>query len=75
MLVNIPYMEHMGIYIYIYFSVDFPPNQPAKVLGSEDNANIWMDKWIEDTLLKPSLEEQAQWALFGGMTSSIPTAW
>lgn len=25
-----------------------------------DNANIWMDKWIEDTLLKPSLEEQVQ---------------
>ncbi|CAE7220344.1 PDE9A, partial [Symbiodinium microadriaticum] len=23
-----------------------------------DNANIWMDKWIEGTLLKPSLEEQ-----------------
>lgn len=23
-----------------------------------DNANIWMDRWIEDTLLKPSLEEQ-----------------
>ena len=25
---------------------------------SQDNANIWMDRWIEDTLLKPSLEEQ-----------------
>jgi len=25
-----------------------------------DNANIWMDRWIEDTLLKPSLEEQVQ---------------
>ena len=24
----------------------------------QDNANIWMDRWIEDTLLKPSLEEQ-----------------
>ena len=27
--------------------------------GWQDNANIWMDKWIEGTLLKPSLEEQA----------------
>ncbi|CAJ1429770.1 unnamed protein product [Effrenium voratum] len=25
-----------------------------------DNANIWVDKWIEGTLLKPSLEEQAR---------------
>ena len=42
------------------------------MLGSEDNANIWMDKWIEDTLLKPSLEEQA-WLASRGDESSIPT--
>eukprot|EP00439_Symbiodinium_sp_Y106_P014980 s382_g2.t1 len=29
-----------------------------QMILDRDNANIWMDKWIEGTLLKPSLEEQ-----------------
>ncbi|CAK8998614.1 5'-cyclic phosphodiesterase pde-1 [Durusdinium trenchii] len=33
-------------------------NQMIIAALADDNANIWMDRWIEDTLLKPSLEEQ-----------------
>jgi len=64
---------YLGMTISLFFCRFSPKPTSLKVLGSEDNANIWMDKWIEDTLLKPSLEEQARLALFGGMTSSIPT--
>ena len=40
------------------------PTGPTGIFGHQDNANIWMDKWIEDTLLKPSLEEQV-WKILG----------
>ena len=38
----------------------FPFGRGTKIFSRQDNANIWVDKWIEGTLLKPSLEEQAR---------------
>ena len=53
--------EVPSLHLHIHTSY----TRPTGIFGhSQDNANIWMDKWIEDTLLKPSLEEQV-WKILG----------